>query len=57
MKILVDEMPKEPKECPYSYQRYDSYWCYYLRETCSPNCDDTSKCKWFTELKDGVKNG
>lgn len=45
MKILVDEMPKEPYKCPYCK---DKYTCTYKEEF---GCHDTSRCPYFIDFK------
>lgn len=51
MKVKVDEMPKEPKECPYSIENYGKYWCNYRKEDSRIECNDTNKCEWFIKEK------
>lgn len=56
MKILVDKMPTNPSECPYSYGRYNKNWCYYRKNDVSTCCEDTKKCKWFTDKIEKMLN-
>lgn len=51
MKIIVDEMPKVPKDCPYSIEKYGMYWCNYRRDDSRVECNDACECNWFTEVK------
>ena len=55
MRILVDEMPKKPYQCPYyrdnssmTYDKnYGDYICTYRHNM---TCFNTSECPWFTEM-------
>lgn len=52
MKIIVDEIPKEPKDCPYSEVRIHKahQWV-----TCTKGnfmCEDTKQCKYFKSILD-----
>lgn len=47
MKIIVDELPKEPNDCPYSKIVTEAY--------CSRSgyvCKDTKQCKFLKPISD-----
>lgn len=52
MRIIVDEIPKEPKDCPYSETRKhkERQWV-----TCTKGsfvCEDTKQCKYLKSILD-----
>ena len=56
MRILVDEMPKEPKDCPYckdeSTMDFDKYTCTYRKEhQCYCTDGDMGYCPYFVTFK------
>ena len=56
MKILVDEIPKDPRDCPQSAIREskDKYWWI----SCTKGsfvCEDTKRCKYFKAIADYEK--
>ena len=55
MKILVDELPKEPKDCPYSYENGGKCWCNFRMMDSSNECKNTDNCFWFSENKQSIK--
>lgn len=53
MKIIVDEMPKEPIDCPYSEVREKDKTCWWI--ACTKGrfvCKDTKDCKYFKPITD-----
>ena len=53
MKILVDEMPQNPSDCPYSELRGNlrgDIWTGCTKGTFV--CQDTKKCKFFKAITD-----
>jgi hypothetical protein len=60
MRIVVDEMTKEPWECPWCSDELctgdddDEYVCTYENSKCY--CRDTSHCPFFVGFKDMFKN-
>ena len=59
MKILVDEMPKNIEDCPYSIYE-PSTWAYSGFYLCSypgltGKCDGTDKCPFFMSFDDYKK--
>ena len=55
MKITVDEMPNEPRECPYSNgdMTLSCYVCTYNQ--CNRKCVSVQDCPWFTVLTNQIK--
>lgn len=53
MRIIVDEMPKDPWECPYckdnSDHDNDEYICTYRNS--GRDCWETHECPYFTSFK------
>jgi len=53
MRIVVDEMPKEPYECPWCLDKscmdYDEYVCTFRNS--EHQCWDTSECPYFVDFK------
>lgn len=60
MRIIVDEMPKQTRQCPYSkskYERfcedksnmdYEGYICTW--QNCDLKCFDTKECPFFKSI-------
>ncbi len=47
MKIVVDELPVTPNDCPF----YDEFcWIHHWQET--PDCETRGTCEHLVELKD-----
>ena len=54
MKILVDNMPTEPSECPYAI-KYDpnNCFCNYRKTDIMPRCNlNNGVCEWFKERRE-----
>lgn len=53
MKILVDKMPENPIDCPYSEIREKNKECWWV--SCTKGsfvCEDTKNCKYFRAITD-----
>ncbi len=60
MRILVDQMPNKPSECPYAitYTEHDCF-CNYRNLDIAPRCDYKGKgaCRWFKKATDRSSKG
>lgn len=50
MKIIVDEMPKSPYECPFAKYEYGAFSCKLKTGVCS--LDRNRKCRMLLNAKD-----
>ena len=63
MKVLVDKMPKKPKDCPHARETDNpertQYRCIYNAGCFDYGeiCENTSKCPYFMSVKDTDHRG
>ena len=54
MRIVVDEMPETPHDCP--HYNYDRSECGYKEYAENKDCRHTSGCPYFVAFKDCFEN-
>ena len=54
MRLLVDEMPKEPRDCPYGWVDIvcDREVVFCTKQSIAISCNDTKECEFFKSIKD-----